>query len=230
MASLQHPPCPCGCHFSCSCGCKRSCGCGCKNKLKQWFWCSVFGQAYENSPNSQSVRDYAAFKGWVAGGTAPQYVANFSFDFNSLRQTTPRQRAVYRGVIALILRKGACDFHKGGKITAQQMLQDKIEDHHIFPQAYLQAKRPDVNSSLRDCVLNRTLIDKSTNARIGKKEPKLYLSEIEIEVGQGYLDHLLTSHLLPELLKSADHNSFEVYLNERQQRIAAEIQSVTQSS
>src|SRR3546814_7684293 len=24
--------------------------------LKRWFWCAVFGQAYENAPNSQSAR------------------------------------------------------------------------------------------------------------------------------------------------------------------------------
>jgi len=201
-----------------------------KNKLKQWFWCSVFGQAYENAPNSQSVRDYVAFKGWIAGGEAPPIVANFRFDINSLRQTTPRQRAVYRGAIALVLQNGACDFHKGGKITAQQMLLDKIEDHHVFPQAYLQEKRPDVKSGLRDCILNRTLIDKSTNARIGKKEPQIYLSEIEMKVGEGYLNHLLGSHLLPERLRSADHTSFEAYLDERQQLLAVEIQKATQSS
>jgi hypothetical protein len=199
-----------------------------KNKLKQWFWCSVFGQAYENAPNSQSVRDYAAFKSWVAGGEAPQFVANFNFDFNSLRQTTPRQRAVYRGAIALILRNGACDFHNGGKITAQQMLQDKIEDHHVFPQAYLFEKRPDVNGVLRDCILNRTLIDKSTNASIGRKEPQVYLSEILGQVGDNYLNHLLNSHLLPQSLTCADYTSFEVYLDERQHLLAAEIQNVTQ--
>ena len=24
-----------------------------REKLKRWFWCAVFGQAYESSPNSQ---------------------------------------------------------------------------------------------------------------------------------------------------------------------------------
>ena len=110
------------------------------------------------------------------------------------------------------------------------MLLDKIEDHHVFPQAYLQEKRPDVKSGLRDCILNRTLIDKSTNARIGKKEPQIYLSEIEMKVGEGYLNHLLGSHLLPERLRSADHTSFEAYLDERQQLLAVEIQKATQSS
>jgi hypothetical protein len=28
-----------------------------REKLKRWFWCGVFGQAYEKAPNSQSARD-----------------------------------------------------------------------------------------------------------------------------------------------------------------------------
>lgn len=129
----------------------------------------------------------------------------------------------------MILRHGACDFHEGGRITAQQILQEKIEDHHVFPQAYLSEKRPDIQASLRDCVLNRTLIDKGTNARIGKKEPKTYLLEVATEVGDSYLNHLLDSHLLPSMLQSADFTNFEMYLDGRQQLIAAQIQQATQS-
>lgn len=195
-------------------------------KLQQWFWCSVFGQVYENAPNSQSARDYLAFKHWAATGEAPASVTNFNFNIDSLRQTTPRQRAVYRGVIALILRNGAQDFHKGGRITAGMMHQQKIEDHHLFPQAYLAENRPDINTTLRDCVLNRTLIDKDTNARIGKRVPYDYLSEIKEAVGVDYLSDTLKSHLLPESLSSWK-DPFESFLDERQKLITQQLWEVT---
>ncbi|MBD2358145.1 DUF262 domain-containing protein [Tolypothrix sp. FACHB-123] len=200
-----------------------------RNKLKRWFWCSVFGQTYENSPNSQSVKDYSELKQWIAGGAEPQTVSNFSFDINLLRQTTPRQRAVYRGVIALILRHGAQDFHKGGRITASMMLDKKIDDHHIFPQAFLKDKFPSVSSTLRDCVLNRTLIDKDTNIRISKRAPSNYLQEIEQTIGTAELQTILRSHMLPDTPTSAlCQDKFEDFLNERQQLIAAELETVTQ--
>ena len=28
-----------------------------RQKIKRWFWCSVFGQAYESAPNSKSAKD-----------------------------------------------------------------------------------------------------------------------------------------------------------------------------
>jgi Protein of unknown function DUF262 len=31
-------------------------------KLLRWFWCSVFGQDYENAPNSQAEKDFAELK------------------------------------------------------------------------------------------------------------------------------------------------------------------------
>ena len=48
---------------------------------------------------------------WLAGGDLPESVASFRFDPRALRDVTPRQRAIYRGAICLILGSGARDFH-----------------------------------------------------------------------------------------------------------------------
>ncbi len=154
-----------------------------QQQVRKWFWCSVFGQTYEKAPNSQSVRDYGELIEWIDGGSPPQAVRNFSFDRSMLRQTTPRQRAIYRGVIALVLRNGATDFHTDARITASIIRDKKIDDHHVFPQAYLEEHRPDVTHLLRDCVLNRTLIDKETNIRISRRAPSDYLTEIRTTIG-----------------------------------------------
>lgn len=194
---------------------------GIRNKLKRWFWCSVFGQAYEKAPNSQSVKDFGELKSWFAGGTPPQTVSQFSFDTGLLRQTTPRQRALYRGVISLILRNGAQDFHNGNPMTAISIVERKIEDHHIFPQAFLAKCPTDINTTLRDCILNRTLIDKETNGRIGKRAPSKYLEEMEKEMKQKGLESILESHLLPSALTSSlRQDRFEEFLQDREQLIA----------
>ena len=108
-----------------------------RDKIKRWFWCSVFGQVYENAPNSQAVKDVAELTSWFAGGAEPDSVRSFSFEPDVLRETTARQRAVYRGCIALILRSDARDFHSGNRITASMVLEKKIDDHHVFPRSYL---------------------------------------------------------------------------------------------
>ena len=74
-----------------------------REKVKRWFWCSVFGQSYESSPNSQSAKDVADVLDWFNNSNEPGFVKELSFDPKSLRDVTPRQRAIYRGVICLIL-------------------------------------------------------------------------------------------------------------------------------
>ena len=199
-----------------------------RDKMKRWFWCSVFGQVYENAPNSQAVKDVAELTSWLAGGAEPDSVRNFSFDPDVLRETTARQRALYRGCIALILRSEARDFHSGNRITASMVLEKKIDDHHVFPRGYLAGSGERVASMHRDCVLNRTLIDKETNIRIGKKAPADYLADIENELGAERLDMVLDSHLLPGgTASSLREGRFSEFLDERQRRFSDRIEEVT---
>jgi hypothetical protein len=199
-----------------------------RRKLEQWFWCSVFAQAYEKAPNSQAVEDFGELKRWIEGGAPPATVVKFSFDPSLLRQTTPRQRALYRGVMALVLRHGALDLHSGERITAAMILEKKIEDHHVFPQEYLAEQRPDVGVIERDCVLNRTLIDKKTNGSIWKKAPSTYLGEIELVSSANQLRRTLEAHLLPAGEGSSlRQDRFDEFLEERQKLIGHQIQELT---
>jgi hypothetical protein len=108
-----------------------------RHKLTRRFWCSVFGQTYENAPNSQTARDVTELIGWLTDGEVPGSLSHFRFDPRILRDTTPRQRAVYRGTICLILRNAPRDFHNGARLTGDLMIEHHVDDHHVFPQAYL---------------------------------------------------------------------------------------------
>lgn len=197
-----------------------------RQRLARWFWCAVFGQAYESSPTSQSAKDTAELLAWLAGGPPPETVSGFRFDPRFLRDTTTRQRAVYRGTICLILSGGPRDFHEGSPLTGDAIVERRVDDHHIFPQAYL-AKRG-VPARLRDCVLNRTLIDRKTNIRIGDRAPSDYLHEIRQELDAAGFQRLLASHLLPDGLDSPLwRDDFEGFLAWRQEAVWREIQRVT---
>ena len=197
-----------------------------REKIKRWFWCAVFGQAYENAPNSVSAKDVVEILPWFEGGDVPETVGVFRFDPRALRDVSPRQRAIYRGTICLILGRGARDFHTQAVITGKIMTEEGIDDHHLCPAAYLerQGVKP---ARIRDCVLNRTLIDRTTNQIISDRAPSDYLSEIRNTPGFPF-DAVLASHTLPTgegspLLR----DDFDAFLAWRQEQIWQEIVRVT---
>lgn len=200
-----------------------------REKIKRWFWCAVFGQSYESSPNSQSAKDVTELLGWFANGTEPESVKDLSFDPKSLRDVTPRQRAIYRGVICLILGSGtgARDFHTQAVITRKLMNDEGIDDHHVFPANFLEAKKGITIPRHRDCVLNRTLIDRKTNQMISNRAPSDYMKEIKETPGFPF-DAVLKSHCLPT---GADapfwSDDFASFIDWRQEQIWQEIQRVT---
>lgn len=189
-------------------------------KLLQWFWCSVFGQQYENAPNSQAEKDFTELTRWMENGNPPASVSQFTIDVLKLRNVRPRQRAIYRGTMALIMNNEAMDFHNRGRITPQ-LIADKrnpLDDHHIFPQAFLNDNN--IPPSLRDCILNRTYIDRITNRRLSRRAPSDYFGEIRRKHGTAATDELWRSHLLPTGDDSpllADN--FEEYLTLRESAI-----------
>ena len=197
-----------------------------REKLKRWFWCSVFGQVYEAAANSKSAKDVVEVLAWLAGGDPPESVATLRFDPRALRDVTPRQRALYRGVICLILGSCARDFHTQAMITGKLMTAEGIDDHHLFPAAYLQRLGVEP-ARMRDCVLNRTLIDRTTNQMISDRAPSDYLAEIRNTPGFPF-EAVLTSHGLP-----ADADSplllddYETFLAWRQDRLWQEVRRAT---
>jgi hypothetical protein len=200
-----------------------------RESLKRWFWCCVFGQAYENAPNSQSAKDVTELLGWLNGGPMPESVSAVRFDPKSLRDVTPRQRSIYRGTICLILGNGtgARDFHTQAVITGKLMQEQGIDDHHAFPSNYLETTKEIRSSRIRDCILNRTLIDRSTNQMISDRPPSDYFSEIR-NTPKFPFDAVLTSHCLPASRDSPLFtNDYESYLVWRQARLWDEIKKVT---
>lgn len=202
-----------------------------KELLKRWYWCAVFGQAFETAPNTRAAKDMAEMVRWLEGGAVPDTIAEFKFDPDSLHDATPAQRGVYRGVIGLILSQGPHDLHTSDAITTALVEREAIDDHHIFPAAYLTERN--VPERLRNCVLNRTLIGKTTNQRISDHAPSVYLRDIQgtferRDLNPDLLAGLLSKHLIPAESGSPLWNDdFLGFLAERQQLIWSRIQRVT---
>jgi hypothetical protein len=195
--------------------------------LIRWFWCSIFDQVYENAPNAAASKDVGELSRWFGGGEPPESIRGFSFEGHTLRETTNRQRALFRGVLILVLRNGTRDFHRAERITPKLLEEERMDVHHIFPRKFLNDRHPQkcVNS-----VLNQTLINARTNRTIGGRAPSQYLRLIEkdFEGSPLSLSDVLRSHLIsPEAEAAMRRDDFEGFLNARQATLDTEIQKVT---
>lgn len=197
-----------------------------REKIKRWFWCAVFGQVYESAPNSKAAKDVMEMMEWFEKGNKPETVESFRFDPRILQDVTPRQRSVYRGAICLILSCGARDFHTQSTITTNLMTEQGIDDHHVFPAKYLE-RCGVTEAKRRDCILNRTLIDRTTNQIISDHPPSQYLSDIK-NTADFPFEAVLNSHGLPaEPDSPLSNDDFASFLEWRQDWLWDRIKSVT---
>jgi hypothetical protein len=189
-----------------------------RTKLKRWFWCACFTGEYESSSASLAERDAPVLREWLKGGDEPSVVAGFAWDPDRWREVTVRQQGAYRATIALTLTRQPKDFHTSGPLTREVLESGNVDDHHVFPRAYLKETG---RVPALDSVLNHCLIDRATNTRIAMKAPAVYLQEIRAELGDG-LDRVLASQQLPSGPDSPlTVDDFEGFLVWRMDRLAA---------
>jgi hypothetical protein len=124
-----------------------------------------------------------------------------------------RLSAAYKGIHALLMRQGCLDFVSGRGADLMTFFNDKIDIHHIFPQAW--CKKQGIAPGVFNSIVNKTPLSKKSNISIGGSAPSVYLKRIEAEQGltPEALDEILRSHLIaPEFLRADD---FEGFFNAR---------------
>jgi restriction endonuclease Mrr len=195
-----------------------------RSKLKRWFWCASFTGEYESSSATLAERDAPVIKSWLTGGDEPQAVRAFEWNPERWRTVTTRQQGLYRATIALTLLQRPRDFHTGAPLTPELIEAGKIDDHHLFPRAYLLSVG---KGDTVDSVLNHCLIDRATNIRISKQAPSAYLEEMRTGLGQ-ILDEVLRSHRLPTgPATPLATDDFEAFLEWRERALEDALAAVT---
>ena len=192
-----------------------------RRKLGLWFWRSVFGQAYESAPTTRAAEDAMALAAWLDGGAAPDSVAQFQVDPASLAEVTPRQRALYRGVLALLAARGPRSLR-----TAEPLAREEMEVQGVFPDVVLRDRG--VPARLRESVFNRVLVDRQSASRMRAHPPLEYVAEAGRLLTEDNLAAGLDSLLLPHAGSlAAWGDDYDTFLEWRQRAVAEEIGRVT---
>jgi hypothetical protein len=120
----------------------------------------------------------------------------------TIRESASNASVVYSGVFALLALNGTRDWRRGESIQLQD-----LEDHHIFPKAYL--KRHGIEKkSVVNSIVNRTLISDETNGKISDSAPSDYVANPEV-FPSGCSPALLSPHFIGESVLSAMRSASE---------------------
>lgn len=189
-------------------------------KVRRWYWSSIFSKRYSGSSDSISYRDYNEMSDWLQStGAAPDAISEanrvipIELELNTLTQGGP-----YRGVMSLLMLNGAQDFGTFESIDIHQ-----VDDHHIFPDAKLKSGElgEEYNSTARNRILNRTIIQYRTNRfKYSDRLPGDYVSEIneEHDDGEEGVRRVLQKHLI-------NSKGFEALLDDDYKRFCEARQS-----
>ncbi|MBP2242950.1 hypothetical protein J2Z40_003532 [Cytobacillus eiseniae] len=180
-----------------------------KQKISSWYWCGVFGEMYGGANETRFATDVSGMMEWINGGKEPDTVQRAYFQPTRLLSLQSRLSAAYKGVMALILKKGCLDFVTGSAMDFTTFLDESTDIHHIFPRKYCEDKKLDKRKW--NSIVNKTPLFAKTNRSIGGSAPSKYIQKIihDKQVTEINLNNYLASHLISvEDLKSDHFNEY----------------------
>ncbi len=189
-----------------------------KNKIKQWYWCGVFGELYGSANETRYVNDVLGVMEWVMNDKeVPKTVQDAYFNPMRLLSLKTRGSAAYKGMMALIMKNHSKDFISGQEMDFAVYKSSNIDIHHIFPQNYCKTKKYDEGKW--NSIINKTPISYSTNREIGGVAPSQYLAKIEKKgkVSHDELSGYLESHWISSAACRSD--DFDRFIVDRARRL-----------
>ncbi|MBU5293834.1 hypothetical protein KQH90_07275 [Anaerosalibacter bizertensis] len=180
-----------------------------KQKIIKWYWCGVLGEMYGGANETRYALDISGLINWLKGGNEPATVRDATFSPMRLLTLQTRLSAAYKGIMALMMKKGGNDFISGDQIEITNYFGDNVDIHHIFPRKYCIDMK--YNKQKWNSIINKTPLSYRTNRILGGNRPSKYISIIEDKhkVTTDDLDKYLESHLIaPQLIREDNFHEF----------------------
>jgi hypothetical protein len=203
--------------------------------LSRWYWSATLSEDYSGSSDTTIAKDFRDWKQWFEDRSPIERASRVdrSFIENELDLRGAARGSRYDSVLCMLAKRGAEDFFKGRTLDTGDYVEDKINDHHIFPSNVdgLDPEKSQTFSELSDSILNRTLLLDETNKHgISNKKPSKYLLEMierEIVEDESELQELMANHFIsPAAIERMLEDDFDGFIEEREKTITKHIASL----
>ena len=185
-----------------------------RDRLRNWYWCGVFGEDYGSSTETRLVQDLLQVPGYLRTGATPEMLELARFEPQRLISLRSRNSAAYKGVHALQLSNGCVDWSSGTDIDFATYIGKNINIHHIFPSAWcenhsMENLGTDIPAWVYNSAINKAPISGETNQAIGASAPSDYLNRLR-QANPDVDAHLGLSCIEPKHLETNDFIEFFV--------------------
>ena len=196
-----------------------------RNKIRQWYWCCVFGESYKDGQGARYAKDIVQVMKWINKREEPDIIKKTQIGALRLMTLKSTASAAYKGMISIIFKNGAKDFIAGKDMGICADYAESIEIHHVFPKKYCDTCG--ISKDKYDSIANKTLILKGTNKIIGGNPPSDYLAKIErkTKLSSADVDEILEQHFIDAELCRADN--FDAFIVDRAEKILDAVEKLT---
>lgn len=191
------------------------------NKIKKWYWSSIFLNRYSSSVETTSTKDYLDLIKWFNNDTLEiDCVSEFIGVYKSLdlHKETNSGSAIYKAIFNLFIINEARDWN-----TSELPEYDDLDDHHIVPKSW--GKKMGISKEI-NTILNRAPLSGNTNRNTIKDSlPNIYLKNMFEHNDKETVYKVLKSHLISkkavDILLRDDFtiDDFNDFINERKETI-----------
>ncbi|WP_194244059.1 DUF262 domain-containing protein [Nonomuraea phyllanthi] len=203
-----------------------------RDKLRQYYWCSIFTENYDQGANSQAGADYRLLCKWVVGESdvAPEAVADFNLTDKDILSARQNRKALYRGFMSLLIQLGAKDFTSAQAIANVHTNDMKFDAIQVFPKSWLNSHENNPDSHGSELILNRLLVGQGTKKEIRDRPLGEYFAAQDTG-SQHKMADILASHLIdPDDHGGLMSLDYSLFLRDRLSSFVEEIENVTNQS
>ena len=195
------------------------------SSLKKWYWSAVLSEDYSGSSDTVMAKDFRDWKEWIISNKVIERINRITPDFFTEMdlKTIKKGSTRYNAILCILALNNAKDFFKGQIVGTGDYSNDSINDHHIFPSKVkeLDPSRSTTFSSVKDTIVNRTLLLDETNKRISNQKTSEYLVDMIKKHGsEEKVKRTLAEHLINDAAYEAmKQDNFDDFIIEREKAI-----------
>ncbi len=202
--------------------------------LRRWFFSNLLQPGATQAANYRISRYFKALKGLATGNIDRDTIPEVYITPEILRSLTQASDSRFKALQCILSAAVREDL-----ISGLSVMNEDIEDHHIYPKAY--CKQESLDAKLCESIVNRIAVSRETNRSLGSTGPDTYFTELVKQAKENGtvkgMQARLQACFIPnaskttaQFLSQFSPEKFDSFMNKRAKLLVDEVRRVVGNS